>query len=326
MDLEENGENENTEGLDNPFESSGSDEPTIQENEPSDDGGDGSDDSNEWKPNLTYRKDKERIAFDEWLHPVVTSPEIETQVRELYTRANGFDDYKSRLEERQSKIDNLTLETQRLKEESEYARQGIEGLKKLAIEDFPSFAHMVGLDDEKVLGYATRRLDYQEKTPAERKLIDDEIAQRVSSYSRSAEAETLRRQNSALMQKQHESEMLQALSIPEITKFQTEFDKRLGKDGAFRDHVRQYGSSQYQASKRYVKPLEAVQAVYQQYKPMFANALEEAINENATKNNQNAGSKPPRNLGSGRNTTMVTKRIMSIADLRKRANELAAEG
>lgn len=311
---------EGTEGHETPFEASDGETSTSHEDES------GDDDGGEWKPNLTYRRDKEEIAFDEWLQPVVTSPEIENQIRELYTRANGFDSYKSRLEESQRKIDNLALESQRLKDESEYARQGIEGLKKLALEDFPSFAHLVGLDDEKILGYATRRLDYQEKSPAERKLIDDEIAQRVNSYSRSAEAENLRRQNTALMQQQHEAEMTQALSIPEISRFEIEFDKRLGKEGAFKDHVRQYGSSQYQASKRYIKPLEAVQAVYQQYKPLFADALEEAINKNATKNDQKAGSKPPKNLGAGRNTTIVTKRIKSIADLRKRADELAARG
>ena len=107
---------EGTEGHETPFEASDGETSTSHEDES------GDDDGGEWKPNLTYRRDKEEIAFDEWLQPVVTSPEIENQIRELYTRANGFDSYKSRLEESQRKIDNLALESQRLKDESEYAR------------------------------------------------------------------------------------------------------------------------------------------------------------------------------------------------------------
>lgn len=276
----------------------------------------------EYTPNYTYRFRNEDLEFDEFIKPVINSLETEEQIRELYTRSKGLDNVKTRFEETRQRMADLELETQRYKEENEFATQGIEGLKKLALDDFPSFAHIIGLDDKTVLSYANRRLDYQEKPEHERAEIDREMTSRASQYTQTLELEKLRRQNEGLMRAQHEKEMSHALSMPEISKFQSVFDKRMGKDGTFMDYVRQHGSNEFKRTKQYVPPLVAVQSVYNQFKPLFMDALDEVSNKEEA-NSSGAKKKAPRNLGPGRSTTPVNKKYKSLDDLRKRANELA---
>lgn len=281
-------------------------------------------DSEDWQPNFKYIVHDDELEFDELVRPAITNPEIEKHIRDLYTKANGIDVIKSKYDDSLRQIEDVRAESQRYQAEAQEALQGIEGLKKLALEDFQSFAHIVGLDDNTVLKYASNRIDYREKPEDERKRIDRDIESRATSYGRDLEFERLRKQNSDLMQRQHEDAMNAAYALPEISKFEKAFDAKLGKQGAFREHVRQYGSTQYKTNNTYVKPLDAVQAVYAQYKPLFGDAIDSAIeNQNATSNKGKAGSKPARNLGPGRNATMVAKRIKSLDDLRKRANELA---
>lgn len=275
----------------------------------------------EYTPNYTYKVRDEELEFDEFIRPAINSPEIEEQVRELYTRAKGLDSVKSRFEETKQRMADLELEAQRYREENEYASKGVEGLKKLALEDFPSFAHIVGLDDKTILSYANRRLDYQEKPEHERAEIDREMTTRAGQYTQSLELEKLRRQNEGLMRAQHDKEMSQALSMPEISKFQSAFDKRMGKEGSFIDYVRQHGSNEFKRTQQYVPPLVAVQSVYNQFKPLFMDALDEASNKEEAKSK--AQVKAPKNLGPGRSTTPVNKKYKSLDDLRKRANELA---
>ena len=279
------------------------------------------DESTEYIPNYKYNVKDQEYEFDEFIRPTINDPEIENQVRELYTRAKGLDTVKSRFEETKNKLSNLELEIQRYKEENEFAKQGIEGLKRLAVEDFPSFAHIAGIDDKTILSYANRRLDYQEKPEHERIEYDREMSARASQYTQAMELEKLRRQNESIMRAQHERDMSQALSMPEISQFQSVFDKRMGKEGSFIDYVRQHGSNEYKRTKQYVPPLVAVQSVYNQFKPLFIDALNDFSKKEEA--NSGASKKPPKNLGPGRNSTPVNKKYKSLEDLRKRANELS---
>ena len=278
--------------------------------------------SEEWNPNYTYKANNQEHEFDEWIRPIVKDAETESQVRELYSRARGLENVKGHLQREMDRSSKLEQEIISYKQEADLARQGVEGLKKLAKDDFASFAHLTGLDDQTILGYANARLDYKEKPDYERRQIDQDMERRSQSYQSNVEVENLRRQNHQLMQQQHQSRLVEAMSNPEIGEFQKVFDERMG-EGAFRQHVNNYGSSQYRATQQYVEPQVAVQHVYAQFKPLFIEKLE-TINEKGSKNKV---TKPPTNLGAGRTSSVVTKRVKRLSDLRKKANELAkAEG
>jgi len=63
----------------------------------------------------------------------------------------------------------------------------------------------------------------------------------------------------------------------------------------------------------------AVQAIYSQFKPLFTDRLEE-INKTETI------TKPPTNLGAGKAGTVVKRKVKSLKDLHKIANEIARGG
>ena len=275
----------------------------------------------EWQPDYKYSIKSEDHEFDEFIRPAIKDPETEKQVRELYTRAYGLDHVKANLEQERERARQFEEQTNTFKSEAELAKQGIEGLKKLAKEDFASFAHLAGIEDNTILNYANNRLDYREKPEHERRMIDSDMERRTQSYQNNIEMENLRRQNIALMQHQHQTKLSQAMAVPEIAEFEKAFNSKMG-EGAFRQHVNNYGSMQYKSTQQYVEPSIAVQQIYSQFKPLFMDKLEQ-VNKQGT----NTTTKPPTNLGPGRTSSVVTKRLKSLADLRKRANELAkAEG
>lgn len=273
----------------------------------------------QYEPNFGYSIRSQDHEFDEWIKPVITDKETEEKVRELYTRSQGLDHVKGHLSEAEKKVADLESEASRYREDLEFSKQGLEGLKQLAKTDFPTFAHTVGLDDQTILSYANNRLDYKEKPEYERQQIDQDLSRRAQSYESNFELDRLRRSNEKLMLDRHNQSLNQAMAQPEISKFKDQFDKRMG-DGAFMRAVSDFGSSEFQATKRYVQPETACQHVYAKWKPMFEDKLEE-INKQESKS-----SKAPTNLGSGRAGTVVKKRIKRISDLHKLGNELAKAG
>lgn len=288
----------------------------------SDDGlGEPDDSPTDYTPNFAFSVRNESKEFDDFIKPFIDSKEKEDQIRELYTRAHGLDSVKSRYEESQQKIADLELERQRIAEERELATNALEGMKKLAKDDFKSLAHMLGVDDTTILGYAQHRLDYAEKPEHERRQIDLELEQRVGGYQRNVDIARLQRENQKLLAENHRRDMESAMSLPEISAFEKVFDSRLGKVGAFREHVQKHGSDEFRRSQKYIPPLVAAQTVYQQFKPLFADALETVSQK--TEVTKGAGKKAPRNLGAGRNASEVGKKIKSLADLRKLSNEIA---
>ena len=273
----------------------------------------------EWQPDYNYSIKSEQREFDDWIRPAIKDADTEAYVRELYTRAYGLDHVKTNLESERERAENLERQIHDYKHEVDVAHKSVDGLKRLAKEDFASFAHITGLDDQTILNYANNRLDYREKPEYERRQIDTDMERRTQAYTSNLEIENLRRQNEQLMQRQHNQSLAQAMSVPEISDFEKEFDGRMG-EGAFRQHVNNYGSAQYRQTQQYVEPAIAVQSVYSQFKPLFIDKLD-SINKGETTKQ----TKPPTNLGTGRTSSVVKKRLKSLNDLRKRANELAKE-
>jgi hypothetical protein len=273
----------------------------------------------EWEPNFKYSVRDKEYEFDETIRGAITSPEVEQHIRDLYTRSQGLEGIKSNYEQAQTRLQELEELSQRYQSEAEYNKQGIEGIKELAKTDFNAFAHMVGLDDQTILTYANRRLDYKEKPEYERRMIDEDMERRTQSYQNNLELEKLRSTNDKLLRDRHQATFNQAMAVPEIQTFEKVFDERMGK-GAFVNHIKNYGSTQTQLTKQYVAPQIAVQAVYAQFKPLFEDKLSE-INKTETASIKQP--KPPTNLGEGKTGTPVKRKVKSLADLNRIANELA---
>ena len=272
----------------------------------------------EWQPDYSYAVKDDQFEFDELVKSAVTSKEAEEHLRQLYTKAYGLDHVKHSLERTEKEVSDWRDKATSYMEEAELAKQSTEGLKNLAKTDFPSFAHLMGIDDNTILRYANNRLDYSEKPDHEKRAIDEDMERRSTSYQSNAQLDQLRKQNERLMQERHNDMMSRAMSQPEINDFAKRFDQRMG-EGAFKKQVRNYGSTQWQTSKQYVEPSVAVQTIYAQFKPLFEEKLDE-VNKK-----ESSTSKPPTNLGSGKAGAVVRKKIVRTADLHKIANELARQ-
>ena len=217
--------------------------------------------SDEYQPNFGYTVRKKDYEFDDWIRPVITNQETEAQVRRLYEKATGVDFLDEHIGKLRGEKQDLENSVKKYQEDLEFSKQGVEGLKQLAKSDFGAFAHLAGIDDQTILSYANQRLDYKEKPEYERQQIDHDMQVRSQSYSKELELNNLKRQNETLLRTNHNQKMSQAMAQPEISTFAEKFDKRMGEDGAFVRHVRNYGSQQFQTTQQYVEPLVAVQHV-----------------------------------------------------------------
>lgn len=225
-----------------------------------------------YEPNLSLSIGDETIAFDDRFKSIITDQESEDLIKGLYTDSHSYK--------------KVTSELQRLGE-----------LK----ESSPSeFIKTFGISDDTILELAREILNQEE--------MSDEDKQKLADEQKSSELNQ-REQEVAL--KQHEYELNQALSAPNVIKFAEKFDAKSGKEGAFKSQISTYGASIFNSENRYVSPEQAVQAVMEQF-VNFVDLEEPAAPE------------PLPNLGTTSNSP-ASKKIKSIDDLKKHIAQMGVK-
>ena len=107
----------------------------------------------DYEPNFTYKVKDEEREFDERLRGSVTTKEAEEYIRDLYTKADGLDSYKQKLDDRDTTINEYTGKIDSLV-------GGYKQLKSLREEgNYRKLMTSIGLDDDAVLNYAATLLE-----------------------------------------------------------------------------------------------------------------------------------------------------------------------
>jgi hypothetical protein len=292
-----------------PDENTGSD--TSVEN--TDIGGGGESD---WSPNYSFKVKDEDHEFDEWVRPAITNKEHEEKLRDLYTKAYGLDTVKSRAEEYEKKYSDVNSKYGTLNSQWEQMSNGLQKISELKEKDFSTFRKVWQIPDHKILEAASDIMQYMQNP--ELKAQYDANQERAVQMLQQEQSLAQYNQQTVQMQRQmHDMKMTQAFSDPEVSRFEKEFDKRMGQ-GAFRQEVNTLGSLQFHNG-QYVEPQQLVGTVYGRLKKLIG----EAAPGTAPVGTQGQPrAKPIPNMGSGKSGTSTSKKIKTTDDLRRLANSL----
>jgi hypothetical protein len=275
-----------------------------------------------WKPDFKfkYRDDKSdnqiEGEIDDWARGIVTNKEIEEKLKAIYSKAHGLDFIKN-------KHSRVVEEFKNYRTQYEPVLQSLDTLSKYYDKgDMESFFRGLNISDDKIYKYVSDKLKYQELNPEQRAEHD-----RVTQTQR--QAHELEQQNQMLQYQYQQAEIRNreiqlnnALSAPQVQQMSVEFDKRVGKEGAFRDEVIMRGVALFQKTGRDYTPEEVIQTMQSMLTPYSPTPPVAPVPPTAAMAApaQKAAPTIP-NVG-GKNSAPVKKSIKSLDELRKHASSM----
>lgn len=270
-----------------------------------------------YEPNYSYRVKDQEAQFDDFLRESVKSKEQEDKLRDLYTRAGAFEDFKRGKEEASQNLQKLVGQIQKV---NDYVGKG----------DMERAIRAIGLPEEKLLEYFAKKYEYEQLDPSQKKLHDDRREAELKAESSSEELNLLREQMNAMAVSQRTQELNSVLAKDGIRQIAEAFDKNAGHAGSFADAVKRQAIAVYHATGKDLSAEEAVE--------MIAKPLRGFVNSQGSTTTQgNAASDPERTVivknkndkpvipSLGRNVSAGKPSIRSIADLRKEAKKMTAQ-
>jgi hypothetical protein len=268
-------------------------------------------------PNYKFTSLDKEFEFDEWAKPLVTSKEVEENLRKLYTERAGIDHIKQGRQEFATKAAEFekkyTEQTEALRELGSFAQKG----------DYDSFFDALGINKDSVLKYAIE-LAKRESNP---QLKAEWQANREAEMKQIQESQTAQefqaRQQEFEVQKRT-WELDQVLTAPQVTDAQTQYDTALGRQGAFRDFVIQIGQS-YAARGQDIPVQQAVGEALNHIKPFIGGVSASAQQVAPSQKVATPNTKPTIPSVEGRGVSPVKKSFGSFDEMKKYAKELSAQ-
>lgn len=275
----------------------------------------------EWSPSYKFKVYDKEMEFPEEFRGFIKDSDTEKKFRELFEKSYALDEHKKIHQKVLGNLDEFKSQASDYRGKFEEVTSGLRKIYDMSQNDLDSFFDTYKIPEAKIIEWVTSKLREQELPDEERQYRASlrERARSVSNYE--MEVERLRRQNESFVMSQHYNSLQMALSTPEVASFKQSFDARFG-EGAFDQHVQQYGERVYSSEKRYVSPFDAVKAVMQYYSP--------AINTPppVVSNGQEAVQGKPTipNLGTGRGSSPVKPKFKNLDQMKKYVKENYMEG
>lgn len=271
-----------------------------------------------YEANHTYKVYDEEKTFPEQLKTIVKDKETEDFVRDLLTKADGLDGMKPRHQEAVQQRDDYRSQV-------DFYKADINRVLTLRDKQPHLFAAEVGISDDWIIQRAKEIVNAKE-TPEQWNDFNRRRADNYDVYTRSQEVERQQVQATQSFANTIQQQMTAALQHPDVSSFQSEFDKIHGL-GSFQEEVRKHGYYHYERTKMQGKaenlaPMDAVKAVYDFHKKTFARAEPQGGAKAADNVRKEAGTKrvqekPIPNVGKGRNASPTGKRFKTIKEMRE---------
>jgi len=213
-----------------------------------------------YAPDFTYKVKDEVFEFDEAVREAIKSKEVEDKFRDLYTRAAGLDDYKSKYSDIESKYNEQTPQLERL----------IGGYKTLMSYrddgDMDRLMSTLGVGEEALIEYVGKLLE-REELPEEQKVAlkqNREMEDKISYLESQMQGY---QSNEAARQVEQEQQELQTLLGSEQYASGVQLLNEVGLN--FQDEVVQAGKLIVAQEQRYPSVAEAVAKAYEARSPLI---------------------------------------------------------
>lgn len=172
----------------------------------------------EYTPNFTYKVKDEERSFDERFHGIVRSKDDEDFIRDLYTKADGLESYKTKLTEKEQAYTQLHDQASQLS-------QGFQTIKQHRDNgDFDKLTKAIGWKEEDLLNYAYKIAQERALPQEEQKRLQAERQRNDEVASLRAEIDTMKTsQQEKLLNQQIDQVSAEMNKYPEMYK---EFEAR----------------------------------------------------------------------------------------------------
>lgn len=278
-----------------------------------------------FQPNWKYKAFGKEKEIEEMWRPLIKDADSEKKVKDIFTRADAFDDLKAR-------FDGTSREHQELM--SEYNALDRDVKKVMTFRnngDLDNFFKALRIPKQDVFAWVKKELDLSEQSPEAARLAEMQANERQKLYEMSQENEMLqqRYQTQAVQARTMQLDMV--LSRSDVSSVASRYDETQGRIGAFRDLVIEEARNHYYATGgdnggRDLSAEEATQMVMQKFGKLLEQrpqAAQGAIQAGAPQ--PQAQAKPVIPVVNGRGTSPVKKMPKSLDDLRALYKEMQSQ-
>lgn len=270
----------------------------------------------EYTPDLKYKVYDQEKEFPEALKTLVKDKETEETFRTLLAKADGLDEMKPRHQEAIKDRDELRGQV-------DWYKTDIDRVLKLRDSKPHLFSAEVGITDQWIIDRA-KEIVLSSETDEGKRVFDERRKVEYDSYNLHQQQEQRQEQESQSFMTNHQQQMTQALSHPEVSDFQREFDRVHGL-GSFQAEVTKHGHYHFESTKKRngngigenLAPMDAVKAVYEFHKKTFASVAPPVVAAAAVKPKVD----PIPNVGKGRNSSPTTRKFRTLKELREHADK-----
>ena len=194
-----------------------------------------------FEPNYMFKIHGQEKEFDDWAKDLVKDKESEEMFRDIMTKVHGIDHIKEDREALRTQVTELS----KIQQEHNALNQSLDELSHYVnTGNLQMFFNKVGIGKEQLLNYYQQLVQYEEMTPEQRMAHDRSIQADAENYQLRMQNQQLTFEQQQVAHTQRMQELDLYMSRPDLAGTIQEFDARMGRQGAFKEHVVNYGVSQ----------------------------------------------------------------------------------
>lgn len=266
----------------------------------------------QYQPNYKYKVNDQDKEFDEFIKSSIKDKETEEKARKLYADAYGLEAIKPKYDDFKKKYPELENNYNQL-------NTAVSEVLDLGEKDLGMFFERLKIPEERVAQWMLERIRKMELPPEQKQMYDQFEETRRQNFLLQKQFQELSGQTQAQQVHARTLELESGLQRPEVSSFASAFDAARKQPGAFRNEIQEWGLYEWKVNGKDISAQEAIQRVMSRYSGMITPA---AIGADPA---QQTIEKPlpviPRLQGKAVSAT--GKQVRSIADIRKKAEELA---
>ncbi len=275
-----------------------------------------------YQPNLKYKAFGKERELDKLFASLVKDPESERKVKEVFTRADAFDDMKQRYE-------GVSQEFQKQAQTYQELDKDVKRVMKFRNDgDLDNFFASVQLTKQDVFSWAKRQLDLEQMSPDQQTAYQQGVQARAENAYNQQNYQSIQAEMAQQKAEMVKIQLDHTLTRPEVSSTASAWDTRMGEN-AFRNLVIQEAANNTMQTGQVWSPDEAVKHVVNKFGKLLEQAPSQTTAQapQASQGNNSAPSqqvapvmvqgKPVIPNVNGRGTSPIKQSPKSLAELRE---------
>ena len=285
----------------------------------------------EYTPDYGFKFYGKKGEMEEWARQFIRDKETEDRFRSLYAKSHGYDHLRELSKARDGAFQTVQQQYQEAQATLKERSDVLEELQHRRDTDLASFFEYANVPIEKVIDFVEEHLKFLQKPESEQQKIAEYRQHAARARELEKENQTFKERLEAEETESHVASFNELCEHPEVAGFADRYDSVVGKVGAFREAVINHGDAEFQRTGNTLAPLEAIRAVYRQYKPFVLReerqaAVESGETPETPRQAASSGQRRPTipNMGGSASRSPAKRVFTSVEELQAHHKQLVA--